>query len=63
VFAKVDLDIAYVAMAMGVFVALGKKYIEPRTELKIPRIELKILKPDFSVPYSVPNSQEPKLPR
>ena len=30
---------------------------------KIPRTKPKIPKPNFSVPYSVPNSQEPKLPR
>ena len=44
-------------------IALGKKYQESRTEPKIPRTEPKIPKPNFSVPYSVPNSQEPKLLR
>ena len=45
------------------YVALGQKYQEPRTEPKILRTEPKIPKSNFSVPYSVPNSQEPKLPR
>jgi len=37
-------------------VRLGTKYREPRTEPKVP-------KPKFSVPCSVPNFQEPNLPR